>query len=65
MLVQTSEFIIICGAAGGAVVIANNPSVVLQMFKSVLGLLKPTPYSRQAYAELLEVALRTLLRGTS
>lgn len=55
VLMQTSEFIIICGAAGGAVVIANQPSVVIQIFKSMFALLKPTPYSRQAYAELLQV----------
>jgi len=55
VLIQVSEFIIICGCAAGAVFTANKPSVVLAMFKCVLGLLKPSAYSRQACAELLQV----------
>jgi chemotaxis protein MotA len=55
VLIQVSEFIIICGAAIGAVITANKPAVVMQMVQQVLALLKPSPYSRQAYAELLQV----------
>src|SRR5690606_12404548 len=39
----------------GAIVIGNKPSVVVSMFKQVFGLLKPNPYNRAAYAELLQV----------
>jgi chemotaxis protein MotA len=55
VLVQVSEFIIILGCAGGAIIVANKPSVVLRMVKETIGLLKPNPYSRKAYAELLQV----------
>lgn len=55
VLMQVSEFIIIGGAGLGAIVIGNKPSVVVSMFKQVFGLLKPNPYNRAAYAELLQV----------
>lgn len=55
VLVQISEFIILGGCAIGALVVANKPSVVLRMVKETIGLLKPNPYSRTAYEELLQV----------
>ena len=55
VLIQVSELIIIGGAALGAVIVANKPKVVIGMFKASLGLLTPSPYSRAAYAELLQV----------
>jgi len=55
VLVQVSEFIIILGCAGGAIIVANKPKVVLGMVKQSIGLLKPNPFSRSAYAELLQV----------
>ncbi len=55
VLIQISEFIIICGCALGAVIVANKPPVVMEMFKQVMGLLKPSPYNRAAYSELLQV----------
>jgi chemotaxis protein MotA len=55
VLMQTSEFIIIGGAAAGAFVIGNPPRVVLASIKQTLGLLKPNPYGEKAYAELLRV----------
>jgi chemotaxis protein MotA len=55
VLIQVSEIIIIGGAALGAMLIGNKPAVVIQMFKEVLGLLKPSPYNKQSYTELLQV----------
>lgn len=55
VLVQVSEIIIIGGAALGALLIGNKPKVVLDMTKQVIGLLKPSPFDRRAYAELLQV----------
>jgi chemotaxis protein MotA len=55
VLVQVSEFIIIGGAALGAAFIANPPAVVGRMFKATFALLKPNPYSEQAYTDLLQV----------
>jgi chemotaxis protein MotA len=55
VLIQPAEFVIIGGAALGAFVVNNPMNVVTGSFKSVLGLLKPNPYSEKAYAELLKV----------
>jgi chemotaxis protein MotA len=55
VLWQLSEFIIIGGAALGALIIGNPASVIKRCFASVVGLLKPSPYSHRAYEELLQV----------
>lgn len=55
VLLQISEFVIIGGAGLGAVVIGNKPSVVKEIFRQTMALLKPNPYSRAAYTELLQV----------
>ena len=55
VLVQVSELIIIGGAALGALLIGNKPSVVVACIKQTIGLLKPSPYGRDAYSELLQV----------
>lgn len=55
VLVQISEFIIICGCALGAMILANRPAVVIGMFKETAGLLMPSTYNRKAYVELLLV----------
>jgi chemotaxis protein MotA len=54
-LIQITEFIIIGGAGLGSVLIANPLSVVMKTFKSVLGLLKGNPYTRDRYIELLRM----------
>lgn len=55
VLIQVTEFIIIGGSGLGAILIGNKPSVVLEMFKSIVGLLKPSSFNRVAYSELLQV----------
>lgn len=55
VLIQVSEFITIIGIALGALLISNPPSMVGTIFKSVLGLLKPSPYTKAAYSELLKM----------
>lgn len=63
-LIQISEFIIIGGAGLGAMLIGNPPSVMVQVIKSVLGLLKGNPYNQGVFLELLKAlfALFTLAR---
>src|SRR4029079_14774706 len=53
VLLQTSEFIIIGGAAMGAMLIGNPPSVISAVFKQCLGLLKGNPYKKSTFSELL------------
>ncbi len=55
VLAQVSELIIIGGAAFGSLVIGNKPTEVTHIIKETLGLLKPNPYGRSAYSELLQV----------
>lgn len=55
VLIQVNEFVIIGGAGFGAVLVANKPSTVKRMLSEVLGLLKPNPYNRDAFTELLQV----------
>lgn len=55
VLIQISEFIVIGGAGLGSILVANPPSVVGQLFKAILGLLKPNPYTKAAYSELLKM----------
>ena len=55
VLVQVNEYIIICGAGIGTVIVGNSPSAVLAILKRVLAILKPNPYDRAAFSELLQV----------
>lgn len=55
VLIQVSEIIIICGAGLGAVVVSNPPSVVKAMFAQTFALLKPNPFRRETFGELLQV----------
>lgn len=55
VLWQANEVVIICGSAFGAVVVGNPPSVVKAMFGQTLALVKPNPYNRDAFRDLLRV----------
>jgi len=55
VLIQVNEFVIIGGAAFGAMLMANKPSTVKRIFIEVIGLLKPNPYNKKAFSELLQV----------
>ena len=64
VLIQISEFVIIGGAAFGGIIVASGISGVQTLIKSILGLLKPPPVSKDAYMELLQMlfAMFTLAR---
>lgn len=55
VLMQMGEFIIIGGAAIGIILVAERPRVVKGLFVQTIGLFKASPYSREAYQELLKV----------
>ncbi len=55
VLWQWTEFVIIFGAGLGALVMANPPAVVKGCFTQTLALLKPSPFSKAAFTELLQV----------
>lgn len=53
VLIQISEFIIIGGAALGAMLMGNPPSAVKATFQRTIGLLKGNPYKKSTYSDLL------------
>lgn len=55
VLLQWNEFIIIGGCGLGAIVVGNTPSTVKRIFRESLALLRPDPYDRAAFTELLQV----------
>ena len=55
VLWQPFEFMIICGAAAGAFLIANRKPVLGQSIKAVLGLLKGERFNKAAYLDLLSL----------
>lgn len=63
VLLQVSEFIIIIGAAVGAVLISNPLSVVKRIMGETLALLKKNPFDGEAYSELLQLLYRVFTIG--
>ena len=55
VLWQPTEFIIIIGAGIGSMLISNPPAVLKSIIAGVIGLLKPNPFDKKAYGELLQV----------
>lgn len=55
VLWQPFEFVIICGAAFGAFLIANQKSTIIGTFKAIPTALKGSRYNRQSYMELLSL----------
>lgn len=55
VLMQVSEFIILGGAALGSIIVGNRPVVVKRIFAESLAMLRPNPFNRSAYVELLQV----------
>lgn len=55
VLWQWTEFVIIGGAGLGALIVGNPPSVLKGIGRSIVALLKPSPFSEKSYGELLQV----------
>jgi chemotaxis protein MotA len=53
-LIQISEFIVICGAAGGAMIIMSPKKVLIDMIHQMAAALKGTPHNKGAYEELFK-----------
>ncbi len=58
VLWQPFEFVIICGAALGAFVIANPKTVLFGMGKALGQLIKGPRHTKESYLELLSLPLR-------
>lgn len=55
VLIQVNEIVILVGAAVGSLIGANGLKGFQNVIKSVLGLLKPDPYTQAAYLDLLKM----------
>jgi chemotaxis protein MotA len=55
VLWQPNEVLIIGGCALGALIVGNPASTIKRSMAALVGLLKPSPFTHQAYEELLQV----------
>jgi chemotaxis protein MotA len=55
VLWQPTEFIIIVGAGIGSMIVSNPPALLKHIMAGIMGLLKPNPFTKKAYGELLQV----------
>ena len=60
---QLSEVVVICGAAFGAMIIMAPKSVLISMFKMIIGCIKGSPYTKKAYEELLKLLYELFMLG--
>ena len=62
-LIQPAEFIVIGGAAFGALVIMSPKKVLIDMVKGAVGTLKGSPYGRSTYEELFKALYELFMLG--
>src|SRR5881296_1791085 len=62
-LIQMSEFVVIAGAALGAMVTMAPKKVILDLFKQILASLKGAPYTKSAYEELFKALYELFMLG--
>jgi chemotaxis protein MotA len=62
-LLQVSEFVVICGAAGGALVIMSPKKVLMDLLKQAMHSLKGSHYSRRTYEELFSALYELFMLG--
>jgi chemotaxis protein MotA len=62
-LIVPSEFIVICGAAGGALVIMAPMSLLKALVAQIMGTLKGSPYSKGAYEDLFKALYELFMLG--
>jgi len=62
-LLHLSEFVIIVGAALGALVLMSPRKVLFDLAKQLLGTLKGSPYNKQSYDELFKALYELFMMG--
>lgn len=62
-LMQVAEFVVICGAAGGALVIMSPKQVLIDLVKQIMGSLRGPRFGRLAYEELLKALYELFMLG--
>lgn len=62
-LCHLNEFVVIGGSAIGAMVIMSPFKVLMDLFKQTLGVLKGSPYNKNAYVELFKCLYELFMLG--
>ena len=62
-LMHLSEFVIIGGAALGALVLMSPKKVLMDLVKQMIGTLKGSPYGKEAYEELFKALYELFMLG--
>jgi chemotaxis protein MotA len=62
-LMHLSEFVIIGGAALGALVVMSPRKVLIDLSRQLMGTLKGSPYNKQAYDELFKALYELFMLG--
>jgi chemotaxis protein MotA len=62
-LIQVSEFVVICGAALGSLVIMSPAQVLKDMVHQIIGALKGAHYNRNSYEQLFKALYELFLLG--
>ncbi len=55
VLIQINEMVILCGAGFGSFLAANGMKAVTGTIQAIMGLLKPDPYTKAAYTDVLKM----------
>ncbi len=63
VLIQPAEFLVIGGAAIGSLLIATTPSLLKQILRQVTGAMKPSPFDRALYLDLLQMLYELLAKA--
>jgi chemotaxis protein MotA len=53
-LIQIAEFVVICGAAGGALIIMSPKKVLVDLMHGIMAAFKGAPHTKDAYEELFK-----------
>ena len=62
-LIVISEYVVICGAALGAMIIMAPKKIIIDLFKQIMGTLKGSPYSKAAYQDLFKALYELFMLG--
>ena len=63
ILIQPYEFLIIFGAATGGLLISTTPATLQKIVRSVLATMKPSPFSKALYLDVLQFLYEILVKA--
>jgi chemotaxis protein MotA len=63
LLVQPVELMIIGGAAAGVLLISTTPAVLKQLVRQMLASIKPSPFTKELYLDLLQLMYELLVKA--